>query len=201
MRYPYLKLETDQQTQPWPDSFSLSPDHDPYEVEPKLSIHLITLYFDYTDGGPHVVFPREQFNRWATIERNKSRDEKVLLYAMLAYGSVFSDSAELAAVGDKLAYIVRNAHDESLRPYTLQAVQTRLYMAMYDFARGRYQESSEYTATAMKALSVLRFNTEEGLRATCPDVAGPFGLNIVQTIECRRRTFWLGYLLEVSACR
>lgn len=195
-----MKLEMNQQTLAWSDGLSLSSDHDPYEVEPRLFMHLISLYFDYTDGGPHVVFPREQFIRWITVQRNKTRDEKALLHAMLAYGSIFSNNAELAIVGDKLANIVRNAQDERLPPYTLQLAQTRLYLAMYSFARGHPQETSEYTATAMKALTALRYNTEDGLKVACHGVAGPFGLDPVQTIECRRRTFWLAYLLEVSAC-
>lgn len=182
----------------WVNNLTFSIHHDPFEVEPRLTMDLVNLFFDYSDCGLHAIFPRDQFCRWVASERNKSRDDKMLLHVVLAFGSIFGNNADLEIVGNKLANIARNAEDERLAPHTLQLAQTRLLLAMYCSSRGHFQEASEYTATGLKALAALRLNTEEGLRDVTGDVAGSYAFSIVQLVECRRRTFWLGYLLDVS---
>lgn len=178
-------------------SFSL--DDDPYKVSSVLTKRLIDLYFFYRESDLDAVLPRAQFQQWLETCQQKTMSDIMLLYSMLALATIYDSSTEVKRIGQQLADIARHAERESFSRPTLQLAQTRLNLCLYYFAEGLKEAAWEYAVTAQRVLLALDFNTERGVRDVATDVSvHEYGMSSVQLVECRRRTFWSGYLLSVS---
>lgn len=74
------------------DSLMGELDSDPYEANPEVVTHYIDKYFANVNGGIYNMFPRKPFLLWLKSCRKKSFDDKMLIYSMLAMGTIFSSS-------------------------------------------------------------------------------------------------------------
>lgn len=179
---------------------TLTWEDDPYELEPDTTLHLLELYFTHVNAATYCMFPRAAFMHWVRNYTDKCQNERMLLYAVLAMGSVFADDA-LSAFAKHCADIATKAVERKHGRFSIQLIQSRLILGLYSFARGREGSAWDHCGSGLRAISGLRLNCEEG----CVDDAdkGPnsrreFGFDREQLIECKRRTFWAGFLMDVS---
>lgn len=181
------------------DQMALQWEQDPYETDPRLTKHLLDLYFLHAGRATYGMFPRRAFVSWAERSHVKSQDQLMALYAVLALGSLFSEDPEKRALGKRFAGVASYAAEKRFGRFTLQLCQTRLMLALYYFARGKSQEAWDFCGAGLRAISALKLNTEEGiidLGENTPDL--DYGFDRWTFEECCRRTFWSGLLMDVS---
>lgn len=182
------------------DQLALQWEQDPYETDAWLTMHLLDLYFLHAGRASYGMFPRKPFLTWVETNHEKNQDHLMLLYSVLAMGSVFSNDPEQRTLGKRFAAIAAYATEKRFGKFTLQLCQSRLMLALYNFARGKSQEAWDFCGAGLRAISALKLNTEEGIKdlpdtSTEPD----YGFDRRTLEECCRRTFWSGFLMDVSS--
>lgn len=190
----------------FPDKGSLSWEEDPYEVDPELTVHLLELYFAHVNNAVLCMFPRNYIIDWAQTCTGKCQNERLVLYAMLAAASVFADS-RLSGVGRQCARIAGDALSTQSGRFHASLVQARLLLALYHFAKGSNGMAWDLTGSAIRTVSYMRLNTEEGClddEASKAQSRYEFSFSPEQLAECKRRTFWSCFLSDrlcaASAC-
>lgn len=181
------------------DQLALQWEQDPYETDPRLTIHLLDLYFLHAGRATYGMFPRRPFLAWVEIDREKNQDHLMLLYSVLAIGSLFSTDPDKRALGKRFAAISSYAAEKRFGKFSLQLCQCRLMLALYCFARGKSQEAWDFCGAGLRAISALKLNSEEGVKElieSSPDL--DYGFDRWTYEECCRRTFWSGLLMDVS---
>jgi hypothetical protein len=181
------------------DHLAIQWEQDPYETDSRLTMHLLDLYFLHAGRATYGMFPRRPFIAWVESDREKSQDHLMLLYTVLAMGSLFSDDPDKQSLGRRFAAVASYAAEKRFGKFTLQLCQSRLILALYLFARGKSQEAWDYCGAGLRAISALKLNTEEGVKEladSTPDL--DFGFDRWTYGECCRRTFWSGLLMDVS---
>lgn len=170
---------------------------DPYAIDPELSIFLLESYFTNVNSATYCMFPRNTFMNWLTTSREKCQNERMVLYALLAMGSIFSGQ-EYAGIGKRCAELAAEGSISKFGRFAMPVIQVRLLLALYNFAKGNEGAAWDYCGLAIRAISALRFNNEEGCEISPrqPNPILPFGLTRVQSTECRRRTFWSGFMMD-----
>ena len=181
------------------DQLALGWERDPYEADPGLTSHLLDLYFTHIGSATYCMFPRQHFTAWVEACKGKSRDDRMLLYSVLAMGSIFTADSEKWSVGKQFAGIATYATEKRFGKFSLQLCQGRLMLALYNFARGKATEAWDFCGSALRAISALKLNTEEGVKDIPDDTDLDFGFDRLMLEECRRRTFWSGFLMDVSS--
>jgi hypothetical protein len=83
--------------------------------------------------------------------------------------------------------------------FSLAIVQARLLVAGYNHLIGKDSTGWDLSGSALRIISAMRLNTEEG----CGDDLDEFNRRYFsftreQLKECRRRTFWTAFLVDVS---
>ena len=172
--------------------------NDPYEVDPDITLHYVDTYFIHINAATYRIFPRKLFTRWIKIEKAKSPDDLMLLYTILAMGSIFSSRAERKHEGSLFSKIARYAAEKNHGNFSLQLIQSRLLLAFYHFALGETHKAWDFGGMGFRVASGLKLNLEEGVTDIGDDDVMEYGLNRHALAECRRRTFWSAYMMDVS---
>ena len=172
--------------------------NDPYHVDPEITMHYIETYFMHINAATYRLFPRKLFLDWVRSETVKSPDDLMLIYTMLAMGSVFSSRTERKHEGSLFGKIARFAVERSHGNYSLQLIQSRLLLAFYHFSMGDAHKAWDYGGMGFRVVSGLRLNVEDGITDIGDDDILDYGLNRHALEECRRRTFWAAYMMDVS---
>ncbi|KAF2448641.1 hypothetical protein P171DRAFT_352634 [Karstenula rhodostoma CBS 690.94] len=182
------------------DQLAMQWEQDPYDADPRLTMYLLDLYFLHAGRATYGMFPCRPFLTWVETNREKNQDHLMLLYSVLAMGSVFSTDAEHRSVGKWYAAVAAHAMEKRFGKFTLQLCQSRLVLGLYNFARGKSQEAWDYCGAGLRALSALKLNSEDGIKEL-PETAAdtPYGFDRLTLEECCRRTFWSGFLMDVSS--
>ncbi|KAF1996410.1 hypothetical protein P154DRAFT_547920 [Amniculicola lignicola CBS 123094] len=182
------------------EQLALQWEQDPFETDARLTMHLLDLYFLHAGRATYGMFPRQPFLAWVENSQEKNQDQLMLLYAVLAMGSIFSEDADKQSLGRRFATIAAYATEKRFGKFSLQLCQSRLMLALYNFARGKSQEAWDFCGAGLRALSALKLNTEEGIR-DLPDTPTDldYGFDRRTLEECCRRTFWSGFLMDVSS--
>lgn len=182
------------------EQLALQWEQDPYETDPRLTIHLLDLYFLHAGRATYGMFPRQPFLKWVESSHDKNHDHLMLLYSVLAMGSIFSNDQEKRSIGRRFAAIAAFATEKRFGKFTLQLCQSRLMLALYNFARGKAQEAWDLCGAGLRAISALKLNAEEGVKEL-PDTSSEldYGFDRRTLEECCRRTFWSGFLMDVSS--
>ncbi|KAF2125361.1 hypothetical protein P153DRAFT_378826 [Dothidotthia symphoricarpi CBS 119687] len=172
-------------------------EQDPYKTDPKLTMELLDLYFLHVGRPTYNIFPRVPFLSWVESGHEKNPDHIMLLYSVLALGSLFSSNLELQALGNRFASIATYALAKRFGKFDLQMCQSRLILSLYNYGQGKSQAAWDFTGAALRALSALRLNTEEGVKKTASDAAAlEYGIESWTYEECCRRTFWSAFLMD-----
>jgi hypothetical protein len=114
-------------------------------------------------------------------------------------GSLFSPDADKRALGKRFAAVATYAAEKRFGKFSLQLCQSRLLLALYHFAQGKSQEAWDFCGGGLRAISALKLNTEEGVKEMvdgAPELEYGFDRRTFE--ECCRRTFWSGFLMDVS---
>jgi hypothetical protein len=182
------------------DHLAIQWEQDPYEADARLTMHLLDLYFLHAGRATYGMFPRKPFMTWVETNQEKTQDYLMLLYSVLAMGSVFSPDPDTRSMGRRFAAIAAYGTEKRFGKFTLQLCQSRLMLALYNFARGKAQEAWDFCGAGLRAISALKLNTEEGVK-DLPDASAEldYGFDRRTLEECCRRTFWSGFLMDVSS--
>jgi hypothetical protein len=168
----------------------------PYDTEEELVRELMRLYFIHKGvSGAHGILPEKPFMLWLTNRCfQKSPDDLMLIYTMLALGSVFSSDPTHRECGKGFAAVSRYACDQ--RHYSLQLVQSRLLLALYYYALNNVADSWDFCGAAIRTATGMKLNLE--VEETGAKQTGdlPYNLNQQGYTECRRRTFWTCFILD-----
>jgi hypothetical protein len=184
----------------YPDQIAQLWEQDPFDKDPRLTLHLLDLYFLHTGRASYGMFPRRPFIAWVESSRAKDQDALMLLYSLLAMGSLYSVDPEKRALGRTFAYVALHATEKRFGKFSLQLSQARLVLALYYFARGKVQEAWDFCGAGLRAISALKLNTEEGIRELADCTADlDYGFDRWTYEECCRRTLWAGVLMDVSS--
>ncbi|KAF3054090.1 hypothetical protein E8E11_011495 [Didymella keratinophila] len=179
------------------DHFALQWEQDPSELDPRTTHHILELYFAHAGRATYGMFPRKAFMLWAQSGKRKSQDDRMMLYSVLAMGSLFSLDAERRFLGKRFAAVATYAAEKRFGKFSLQLCQSRLLLALYHFAQGKSQEAWDFCGSGLRALSALKLNTEEGVKELVDGAPTlEYGFDRPTFEECCRRTFWSGFLMD-----
>lgn len=170
---------------------------DPYEVDPEATSHYIETYLTYVNDNLYPIFPRRRFLLWLKSGTTRSLDDKMLLYCMLAMGCIFSDRPDKIVAMKRYSRTARYAVEHNRNPLTLQMAQSRIIMSLWYYAIGALLRSWDSVGAAVRTVCGLRYNIEPGVVVEQSQIC-EYGLHPQALIECRRRTFWVAFLLDVS---
>lgn len=182
------------------DPERFDPYMDPYACDAEVTIYYLELYFYYRASGPYEAVPREHFLEWVKNGEPKSVDDRMAIYAMMALGSCFGADKELKQAGRPIYEIAFRLERERTTAFTLQLVHARSALVLYHFAVGEFESAYEYTANAVRAATMLRYQDEYHIKENIDEDVElhEYNMRIDMLKECRRRTFWVVYLFDVS---
>ncbi|KAJ5176873.1 uncharacterized protein N7482_002750 [Penicillium canariense] len=169
---------------------------DPFDNDPEMTLHYVETYFSNVNDGIYHIFPRARFVLWLKSCETKSPEDKMLLYSMMALGSLFSDRPDRVTALRRYSRIARFAIQKSQHSLSLQLAQSHLIMSLLYYAAGSLVGSWDSIGAAGRAVSGLRFNIESGGVIVDQNQACDYGLHPQALIECRRRTFWVAFILD-----
>ncbi|GAB7351111.1 hypothetical protein MBLNU459_g1574t2 [Dothideomycetes sp. NU459] len=154
----------------------ISWDEDPFQIEPEGTLRFLELFFAHS------------------ASEKKPQRECMVLYALLALGSIFSKdeySSFSKLCGDRASQAVSSSFG---RPSTA-LIQARLILSTYSHLKGKDSLAWDLSGSAIRAASIMKLNTEEG----CGESSEQFPYYSVppeQMRECKRRTFWAAFLQD-----
>ncbi|KAJ5148871.1 hypothetical protein N7448_000449 [Penicillium atrosanguineum] len=169
---------------------------DPYESDPDVTMHYIESYFSNVNDGLYHIFPHARFILWLKSSQMKSAEDKMLLYSMMALGSIFSDRPGKVVALRRYSRIARFAVQKSQHTLSLQLAQSHLILSLWYYATGSLVGCWDSIGAAGRAVSGLRYNMESGGVVVDHSQVCDYGLHPQALIECRRRTFWVAFILD-----
>ncbi|KAK3621340.1 hypothetical protein LTR56_022876 [Elasticomyces elasticus] len=177
-------------------------DDDPYAVDRETTMYLLEMYFAHVNDASYSLLPRNAFLHWVRSAPYKCQLERMVLYAMLAVGSIFADS-HYSGFAKQCVQIAQDAIAAKTGVVNIPVIHARLLLALYHNAKGADILARDYAGAAIRAATspILDLQKEEKTRdpadtRTSPQVEIPFGLNDEQFKECKRRTFWSCFLMD-----
>ncbi|KAL4886227.1 hypothetical protein BJY04DRAFT_229347 [Aspergillus karnatakaensis] len=173
---------------------------DPFTIDLELSSHLTEAYFTFVNDRLYYMFPRRRFLLWLRTCHTKSLDDHMLIYCIMALGSVFSNRPDRMAAMKRYSRTARYALEHSQHSLSLQLAQSRIIMSLWYYAIGALVKSWDCAGAAVRIVCGLRYNVEMG--GVIVDQTQPceYGLHPQALIECRRRTFWIAFLMDRLSC-
>lgn len=170
-------------------------DFDPHEVDSESRTHYLDLYFLHVNCASYCMFPKEPFMDWVRTCNSKSSLERMLVFSLLAMGTIFSTREQHKRDGEEFAAIAKYGLDKNLGNFVLPLVQSRLILGLYYFAVGDAGKAWDLAGGGLRSASALKLNLESGVQDT-GDSPHSYGLTKTGLIECRRRTFWSAYIMD-----
>ena len=163
-----------------------------------MTEHYLHHYFIHINATSYCIFPREKFLEWVRTDREKTQAEKMLIYAMLAHGTIFSSRSAEARDSDRKFFekIARGAMGKSVGRFSLPMIQTRLILGLLNYALGNGFRAWDYCGMAIRAACAMKLNVEKGVQDVKEGERADFGFDKATMIECRRRTFWSAYIMD-----
>lgn len=186
---------TGSQSSAWVD---FSWEHDPVNVNERLTIRLLDFFFAYVNLICYSLLPYQAFMRWVRTCERKTMDDKMLLYSLMMLGCIFVPKEDHSHyTEDLLLNIAKRAIETQHDKLTIQLIQSRLVNSLYFFARGKLWEAYEHRGLAIRAIGALEINTEDGLCYFGRDNSS-YGFDGAMARECWRQTFWCSLMMDVS---
>ena len=172
---------------------------DPYEADAEATMYFLELFFHHRNSSPYVIWPRNRFFEWTRNCKTKSIDDLMILYALMALGTIFSQEPGTNEIGDKCYDIAYSLERERANQPSLQMMQARGALLLFNFARGNFEGTFEYTAHAIRTATSMRYTDENRVADIDETVTKyDFDMNAAQIKECRRRSFYITYFIDVS---
>ncbi|KAG9524544.1 hypothetical protein KCV07_g1648, partial [Aureobasidium melanogenum] len=184
---------------PSPRSEKLDPsswDQDPYLYDPEATMRFLELFFAQSAREVSIMFPRDAFTRWVRQCREKCQRECMVLYAVLALGSIFAEN-EFSSFAKICADRAGQAVSRIDGKFSLALVQARLLVAGYNHLIGKDSTGWDLSGSALRVISAMRLNSEEGCGEDLDEFTRRYySFSREQLKECRRRTFWTAFLVD-----
>lgn len=176
----------------------LSWEDDPYVTEPEVTLQLLDLYFAHFNSATYCLFPRRHFMHWLKTCPDKCQNERMVLYAMLAMASIFTDD-RLSGFGRQCARIAMDILPHRVGTIHLCIAQARTLLSCYCFARGEHSAAWEHSGASIRAVQHLSYQTEQGCldnSAVKQQSRCEFNFSVMQHAECKRRIFWSAFFMD-----
>ncbi|CAK4034841.1 transcription factor C6 like [Lecanosticta acicola] len=173
-------------------------EEDPFALEPEMTMHLLDLFFAYVNNATYGIFPRHHFMRWVTSYAEKCQNERTVLYALMAVGSIFADD-RYSGVGKHCAQVANEALLSKIGRFSMSLAQTRLLLGLYHFAKGANNVACDYVSSGINVAVYLRLHTERGCfeeETAVEKSRNEFAFTKEQLVECKRRTMWTCFLMD-----
>ncbi|KAL9088852.1 MAG: hypothetical protein Q9159_002815 [Coniocarpon cinnabarinum] len=170
---------------------------DPYEADGETTLYFLDLFFHHRNASPYAIFPREHFFDWTRRCTTKSADDIMVVYALMAFGSAFSQDPRGRHIGQHCYQIAYALERDRVDQPSLQLMQARSALLLYNFARGNFEGTFEYTAHAIRTALSMRYSDENRISEVDEDrKIHDFDMNATQLKECRRRSFFVTYFID-----
>lgn len=169
---------------------------DPYGSDPDVTMHYIECYF--ANDSLYHMFPQRRFLLWVQSCQTKSLEDKMLLYSMLTMGTVFSDRPDRLIAMRRYSRTARYAVERCQHSLSLQLAQSRIILSLWFYAVGALVRSWDSIGAVVRIVCGLRYNMESSGVIVDRSHVCEYGLHPQALMECRRRTFWVAYLMDVS---
>ncbi|CAG8978907.1 hypothetical protein HYALB_00005244 [Hymenoscyphus albidus] len=166
----------------------------PANAHPAMVSDLIDVFFRHVPESVSNMFPQGVLRSWILSGGEKSLDDLMLIYSVLAISGVFSKRTDCKALYAQYISIARYACEN--RRYSIQLVQSRLLLSLYYFAVNNTNDAWDFCGSALRAASGLKLNIELENSNEAYLQSFPYGLTRHGYAECRRRTFWSSFLIE-----
>ncbi|KAK6004609.1 hypothetical protein QM012_008471 [Aureobasidium pullulans] len=193
------RVDLEDMVNPSPRSEKLEPsswDQDPYLYDPEATMRFLELFFAQSASEVSIMFPRNAFTRWVRQCREKCQRECMVLYAVLALGSVFAEP-EFSSFAKICADRAGQAVSRIDGKFSLALVQARLLVAGYNHLIGKDSTGWDLSGSALRVISAMRLNSEEGCEEDLDEFTRRYySFSREQLKECRRRTFWTAFLVD-----
>ena len=195
------RVDLEDMVNPSPRPEKLDPsswDQDPYLYDPEATMRFLELFFAQSAREVSIMFPRNAFTRWVRQCREKCQRECMVLYAVLALGSIFAEN-EFSSFAKICADRAGQAVSRIDGKFSVALVQARLLVAGYNHLIGKDSAGWDLSGSALRVISAMRLNSEEGCGEDLDEFTRRYySFSREQLRECRRRTFWTAFLVDVS---
>ena len=122
----------------------------------------------------------------------------MVLYAMIALGSQRPDKGRSKSESSLFLKMAKDAVKRNSKNPSVHVIQAKLFIGEYFTTSGDVQGGIDFAASATSAALNQRLNLQEEELSPRDSAMGTYGLNCHAWAECRRRTFWSAFLLDVS---
>lgn len=128
---------------------------------------------------------------WTTSSTTKTIDDLLVLYAMLAVGSRFSAHTDKNTHSTIFLSIVETRLDQLGGSLRMQYVHTYLLLALLARSEANSEQTLDRSDAALRI--ALGLNLHDGRNYSTALDNTYYGLNEFQSMELKRRTFWMVY--------
>lgn len=180
-------------------NFSLQAD--PYEVNPRVTLEYTGKFFKLVDKYVTAAIPKAPFLQWVKSCKHKSHADRMMIYSILALGSVLADASASDTYTTALSKIVQEGLTICGEDITFQLAITYLLTTLLFVLRGECNRAWNTCGSTMRTLFGLHFNTEAGIRTTSRSGSWEAQLEAGTLVECRRNLMWTAFIVEcLSGC-
>lgn len=168
---------------------------DPMVGNEKLTEQYLKLFMDYINIPTFEIFPARRMFEWIHSETKKSACDRMVLFAMMALGSVHSKDPHRSSHRALFKSIVYSHLDQLDTEYNLQIAHALLFMGFAEYADAQPLKSYNLLVRVVGCIHFLGLNVEyEG-----PTTVTAYSFSPSMYAECRRRTFWASYCTDIYA--
>lgn len=168
---------------------------DPIVGNEKFTKCYLELFMDFTNIPTFEIFPVQHMWRWIHSDTKKSASDRMVLYAMMALGTVHGNDSQRSTHRAMFKSTVYTLLDQLETEYNLQIAHTLLFMGLAEFADADPRRSFNLFVRLVGCVHFLGLNIEyEG-----PSTVTAYDLSPSMYAECRRRTFWATYVTDIYA--
>ena len=128
---------------------------EPFAVDPETASHYLNLFQHYVADRSDGHDPKASHIVQSKIERAVSQPSLMVLYAMLALGTVFAQSSESEVDGRLLSDLARRAMLEADGESGCVTCQTRLLLVSYYLASDQPSEAWDLVTSRLPSASAL----------------------------------------------
>jgi hypothetical protein len=172
---------------------------DPFDVDASLARYYLDAFMQ-NFNALFQIYPQGQFYRWATGGSHKSATDIMLLHVILSLGASFAGRSLPRSEDDGRTFdeLVEAALEHERSKPSVQLAQTLLLLSYRRFAKGDLVGAGDTISYTMRGCLEMRLNYER--QNAAPEVRPmcPFGFGDSLFDECRRRTFWVVYIMETT---
>ncbi|KAK5057615.1 hypothetical protein LTR84_011615 [Exophiala bonariae] len=169
---------------------------DPYDINPRVTLKYIGKFFGFVDKHVLAAIPKAPFLQWVKSCKHKSQSDKMMIYSVLALGSVFADISAANTYTSDLSTIVHEGLTLCGEDLSFQLAMTYLLTTLLSAMRGEYHKAWATCGSTMHTLFGLRFNTEAGIRTTSRSGSWEAQLETDTLMESRRSITWAALVVE-----